>query len=72
MNVLSTMLDCAVWIARAGDGERGEELEKSRDTVGELIEAARRVLDKEWEYGEEQPHCARLNDLIDKASGVCE
>lgn len=39
--VLTTMLDCAVWIARAGDGERGEELEQARDAVAEMIEAMR-------------------------------
>ena len=39
LNVLDVMLDCAVWIARAGDGERGEELEQARMAVADGINA---------------------------------
>ena len=37
--------------------------------VAELADAAQRVLDKEWEYGEEQPHCVRLNSAIASVRG---
>lgn len=42
----------------------------ARAAVAELIEAAQRVLDKEWEFGVDQPHCLQLNNAIKRINGA--
>lgn len=46
--------------------EAANQYTEARAAVSELIDAARRVLDKEWEYGEEQPHCVRLSEALSR------
>jgi hypothetical protein len=43
---------------------------RARDAEVEvLVAAAKRVLDKEWEYGDDQPHCVALSAAIDDLNG---
>jgi hypothetical protein len=64
-----TIDDCRSWDRRQGWLDHLADHDMARAAVEELIEAAQRVLDKEWEYGDEQPHCVRLNSALARATG---
>ncbi len=64
LNALQVLDSQIAELRASGDTGNVENLLEVREAVAAVFKEAQNVLDREWEYGEDQPHCVRLDAAL--------